>query len=220
MTRERALELYREGVSAFRAGDRARSLALNEEALTLARELSDPELEALAMVGLSRVALRDGDYARVRKLASDALDLVSEKSGDAQLMPLHLLAAGTRLDGDYDEALELYTESLELSRRLRDDRMVAVELHNLGHVYMHLGRVDEADKAFADRLRVGPQADAYNEAMTDLNSATIAAARGDFQRASRLLDDATATLRGAGVVLDPDDAFEVEWLKERLAAPG
>src|SRR5206468_4876519 len=73
VTREDVLALYRDGVTAFRAGDRATSLARNTEALKLARNLRDLELEALALVGLSRIALRDGDYARVRKLAGDAL---------------------------------------------------------------------------------------------------------------------------------------------------
>ena len=169
------------------------------------------------MVGLSRVALRDGDYARVRKLASSALDLVANMRGDAQLMPLHLLAAGTRLAGEYEAALQLYTESLELSRRLEDDRMVAVELHNIGHVYLHLGRLADAEAAFAERLSLlGEGADAYNQAMTALNRASLAHAHGDPDTASTWLDETTAILRNAGVELDPDDAFEVRWLRDRL----
>jgi hypothetical protein len=33
-----------------------------------------------------------------------------------------------------------------------------------------------------------------------------------------LLERAESTLREAGIVLDPDDAFEVQWLKTRLAS--
>jgi hypothetical protein len=43
------------------------------------------------------------------------------------VVPLHLLAAGTRLAGHLDQAAELYAESLELNRRLGDRRMVGVE---------------------------------------------------------------------------------------------
>ena len=211
------LALYRDGVTAFRAGDRATSLARNTEALKLARNLRDLELEALALVGLSRIALRDGDYARVRKLAGDALDLVRERRGDAQLMPLHMLAAGTRLGGEYAAALRLYDESLELSRSLADDHMVAGELHNLGHVYMHLGRVEDAERAFTERLGVMTRPpSAYDAAMTSLNEATLAHVRGDDSAASRLLDDAAERLRAAGIELDPDDAFEVAWLRARV----
>jgi tetratricopeptide (TPR) repeat protein len=213
------LALYREGVAAFRAGDRATSLARNTEALKLARNLRDPELEALALVGLSRIALRDGDYGRVRKLAGDALDLVRERRGEAQLMPLHMLAAGTRMDGEYEAALELYNESLELSRSLHDDRMAAGELHNIGHVYLHLDRLADAERAFAERERVmaGPPRP-YDAAMTALNEATLAHLRGDDSAALRLLDEAAEGLRVAGIELDPDDAFEVAWLRARVGS--
>lgn len=215
------LALYRDGVTAFRAGDRATSLARNTEALQLARNLRDPELEALALVGLSRIALRDGDYARVRRLAGDALDLVRERRGDAQLMPLHMLAAGTRLDGDYETALTLYGESLELSRSLHNDRMVAGELHNLGHVYMHLDRVPDAERAFAERLRVmADPPSVYEAAMSSLNEAALAHVRGDDAEAVRLLGEADERLREAGIELDPDDAFEVAWLRARVGSPG
>ena len=165
---------------------------------------------------MSRIALRDGDFARVRKVAGDALDLVRERRGEAQLMPLHMLAAGTRLAGDYEAALTLYTESLELSRSLGDDRMAVNELHNLGHVYMHLGRVSDAEEAFATRAKKLVQPDAYSSAMTSLNEASLAHARGDDSAALRLVEDATEQLRAAGIELDPDDAFEVAWLRARL----
>lgn len=216
-TRARALALYGDGVLAFRTGDRAGSLARNRAALELARQLRDPELEALAMVGLCRIALRDGDYPRVCKVAREALQLVSERPEEARLMPLHLLAAGTRLGGDHESALGLYTQSLELSRRLQDHRMIANELHNLGHVYLHLGRAADAERAFAERLRaISGQKDAYNAAMTAFNEASLAYAQGDNSRASDLFDDATAGLRSAGIELDPDDAFELRWLGEKL----
>ena len=217
MSRDRVLALYRDGVAAFRAGDRSVSLARNEEALGLARELHARDLEALAMVGLSRVALRDGDYARVQSLASAALELVRGQGDDAQLMPLHLLAAGTRLDGRYEEALALYEQSLARSRRLDDTRMVTVELHNIGHVHLHLGRVREAEEAFSERVRTASDPDAYDKAMTALNDAALAHAHGDDAAAAKLLEDASATLQAAGIELDPDDAFEVAWLRQRLA---
>src|SRR2546422_8230578 len=54
-TAARSRALYADGLLAFRAGDQARSQARNDEALRVAREIGDPEAEALALVGLSRV---------------------------------------------------------------------------------------------------------------------------------------------------------------------
>ncbi len=178
-SRSRALALYGDGLLAFRAGAMEESQARNDAALKAARAVNDREAEALALVGLSRVAFRDGDYARVRSLAAEARDLTRNLDASAGLPPLHLLAAGTRLAGDYDEAIRLYTESLEASRRLGNTRGVGVELHNIGHVELHRGNVQEAERCFAERAQICNHNDPYEVAMTHLNHAALAFARGD-----------------------------------------
>lgn len=148
-SRARSLALYGDGVLAFREGALSESLRRSEEALEGAPAVGDREVEALALVGVSRVALRNGDYSQVRMLAARALGLTVSLDASARVWPLHLLAAGTRLAGDYDGAEKLYTESLELNRKLEDPRMVEVESHNLGHVEVHRGHVVEAERHFA-----------------------------------------------------------------------
>lgn len=216
-SRARALALYGDGALAFRAGAQAESQERNESALKTARVVNDREAEALALVGLSRVALRDGDYPRVRLLAAEARELTRDLDAAAGVAPLHLLAAGTRLAGDYDEAIRLYTESLELNRRLGDSRMVGMELHNMGHVEIHRGNVEDAERYFDECARIRSQSDPYEVAMAHLNRAALAWGRGDRGRVSELLQQTRSTLDGAGIVLDPDDAFEVEWLRQQLA---
>ena len=216
-SRARAFALYGDGVLAFRADAMADSQTRNEEALETARAAGDREAEALALVGLSRVALRAGDYTRVRALAAQARELTRALEPGAAAAPLHLLAAGTRLAGDYDEAAALYDESLELARRLGDSRSVGMELHNLGHVELHRGNAEVAQRHFAERRDVCNPDDPYDTAMTYLNEAAVALASGERDRAAELLTQSESTLEGAGIVLDPDDAFEVEWLRSRLA---
>jgi tetratricopeptide (TPR) repeat protein len=201
---------------AFRAGAQRESRERNEAALETARAVADREAEALALVGLSRVAFRDGDYARVRSLATRARELVRDLEPGADAAPLHLLAAGTRLAGDYDEAVRLYTESLELNRRLGDSRGVGMELHNIGHVELHRGNVDAAERSFAECAKVRNHEDPYEAAMTHLNRAALAWARGDREAGLDSLERTESRLREAGIVLDPDDAYEVDWLREQL----
>lgn len=215
-SRARALALYGAGSLAFRAGAQTESQDRNEAALEAARAVGDREAETLGLVGLSRVAFRDGDYARVRSLAAEARELTRDLDAAAGAAPLHMLAAGTRLAGDHDEAIELYAESLELNRRLGDSRMVGMELHNIGHVELHRGNVDAAERCFAECADVRSPDDLYEAAMTHLNHAALAFARGDRERAAELLRRTQSTLDGAGIVLDPDDAFEVEWLHDQL----
>jgi tetratricopeptide (TPR) repeat protein len=219
-SRERALALYADGLLAFRLGAREESRAANAAALEIARAAGDPEAESLALVGLSRVAFRDGDYTAVRSLALQARKLVQGLDARADVAPLHLLAAGTRLAGDLDAAVELYRESLEANRRLGDRRMVAIELHNIGHVELRRGRADAATRCFAEAETLRNPDDPYDAAMTELNGAALAVVRGDPGSADELLSRAQIRLAAASIVLDPDDAAEVEWLRNRLARAG
>lgn len=212
----RARALYEEGLAHFRRGEQLRSRACNEEALALARAAGDREAEALALVGLSRVAFRDGEHDRVRALAGEALALADGLPDSARVAPLHMQAAGTRLLGDLDGAAGLYRESLALNRALGNERMVAVELHNLAHVELRRGDAAAARALFAElrALREGSE-DPYDRAMDRLNAAALAA-EGDPARAAALLGECEATLATAGIVLDPDDRFEFDDLRARL----
>ena len=215
-SRARSRALYADGLLAFRAGREDESRARNTEALSVARTAGDRQGEADALVGLSRLALRERDYAKVRTLANDALGLTRGLEPAARGNPLHLLAAGTRLAGEYDAALGLYAESLDLNRRLGNLRMVAGELHNLGHVHLHLGDVEAARLCFEEWFELRTDGDPYDAAMVSLDQAALARAGGDSATASRLLREAESTLAAGGVVLDPDDAFEVEWLRKEV----
>lgn len=215
-SRARALALYADGALAFRQGAMTESRARNEAALETARAVEDREAEALAFVGLSRVAFRERDYARVRSLAAEARELTRDLDPAAGAAPLHMLAAGTRLAGDYQEAVELYTESLELAQRLGDDRTVGMELHNIGHIELHRGNVGAAERCFAELTAIRNQGDPYEAAMTQLNQAALAFARAEPDRATEQLGQMQSILDAAGIVLDPDDAFEVDWLRAQL----
>jgi tetratricopeptide (TPR) repeat protein len=217
-SRARALALYGDGLLAFWQEAREDSRGRNEAALAAARAAGDPEATALASLGLSRVALDDGDAERARALAVDARRLAASLGPAFGQAPLHMHAQAARLAGDDDEAAALFTESLELNRRLGDDGMVAVELHNLGHVEIHRGNVNAAERRFAECARMGGDAadDPYGAALGELNRAAVAFARGDPGRARELLARARATFEEAGIEPATDDRLELEWLERRL----
>jgi len=216
-SRARALVLYGDGSLAFRQGEQKASLKRNEAALEVARAIGDRETESLAFIGLSRVALRDGDYERVRALASKAREAARDLDPSAEALPLHMLAAGTRLAGHLDEAADLSEQGLELYRRLGDRRMVGMELHNLGHLEVHRGNIDRAEQCFAEIAEYRDLDDPYEGAMADLNRAALALGRGDLDDARELLSKTEAALQAAAITLDPDDQFEVDWLRDQLS---
>jgi tetratricopeptide (TPR) repeat protein len=165
-----------------------------------------------ALTGLARVALRDGRYGDVIKLAQEGVAL-ADAAGDraARARPLHLQAAGLRLSGDHSAARELYLESLALGRELNDRGGEAMELHNLGWVELHLGNVDEAERRF-EELDMHATGDEYLAAWRRLNRAALVALGGDRHGAARMYGEAMKAIHELGVEPDPDDQYEIDWL--------
>jgi tetratricopeptide (TPR) repeat protein len=214
--RHRALALYGDGLFAFWQGAIEDSRTRNEEALASAA--GNPEALALANLGLSRAALSDGDAESALTFAIAAREHARTGSDALGQAPLHLHAQSVRMLGDYDDAAKLFRESLELNRRIGDPGMIGVELHNLGHVGLHRGDVDEAERLFAELTERGIANDPYSVALAQLNDAAVVLARGDRERAEGLLTRIDAGLDRSGVELAPDDRFELEWLRRRLTA--
>ena len=213
-TRERAIAFYADGLFLFRLGDQEGSRERSEQALDIALAAGDAEAESLALVGLSRVAFRSRRYADVVELATRARGLAARVGRQAESTPLHLQAAGVRLLGDYEGAAALYRESMALAREIGDDRLVAMEQHNLGHVELHRGNLEEAERLFAERLAFAQSSpDPYERAMTALNEGGLAAVRGQDELAREKLAETKRVLAEHGIVLDPDDAFELQALE-------
>lgn len=207
--------LYADGLFAFRAGDNSGSLERNNEVLAVARRTRDTQGQIEALTGLARVALRVGDYARVVALAREARELAATTDQPAlRAGPLHLHAAGVRLLQDYRAARDLYLENLELARRLGNSAGVAMEEHNLGWVSLHLGDADAAEGHF-ERARQAAS-DAYGRAWQTLNMAAVALARGALPQAREGYASGKAQLDALGQELDPDDRFELDWMRSKL----
>jgi tetratricopeptide (TPR) repeat protein len=134
------------GTIAFRQGD----LESAERAFTERSELVEGERDRVdALTDLARVALRRGDYSRVREYAERAFAGAEALGEDQSLRgPLHMRAAAARMEGRLDEARTLYLESRELNERLGQGVMVAAEDHNLFYVALHSGDRDEAGRRF------------------------------------------------------------------------
>jgi tetratricopeptide (TPR) repeat protein len=205
----RAAGLAGTGVLAFRQGDDETALRLFEESAELARSSGDDEARALALNGLSRVALRAGDPARTRDLALQVLELVS---GDAaEYSPRHMLAAAARAEGDYPRAEELYGDTLALSRRLGQRASEAGELLNLGYVASHLGKRELAIERFRESLEIAAELDDdYLLPYCVMGAASSALARGDPDEGARLLAAAKAAFDRRGAAIDPGSAEEYE----------
>ena len=126
-------------------------------------------------------------------------------------MPLHMRAAAARMEGKLDEARELYLESRELNERLGNDQNVIGEDHNLGHVALHSGDRDEAERRFRSaREWIFNHDNAYLTPYAYLDAGVLALHDGDLDRACRLVSVATRIFEETDSIPDPDDRVELD----------
>jgi ATP/maltotriose-dependent transcriptional regulator MalT len=210
--------LYEEAVAAFRSGATGRAEDLALELLSQARDDGDAGGQVDGLCMLARVALRRDDLEHASALASEARAL-ARRSGERSLerMPLHLQAAAIRMQGGYAEARVLYTESIDLNQMLGEERMVASEHRNLAYVELHNGHRDRARQLFASAAELARAGNyEFLEPYLLLDAAVVAFEDGDSRKSAELEAAASALILGAGQVLDPDDAAELEFLQLRL----
>jgi tetratricopeptide (TPR) repeat protein len=215
-SRSRSLALYGDALLAFRQGKIEESRQRSQAALDAALVVNDPEALTLAYLALSRVTFEDGDYAKALSLAVKAREFARNLDPAMGQAPLFLHAQATRMTGDYNQAARLFEQSLELNRKIGDWGMVMAELQNLGLVEIHRGKVDAAERYFAESERLGSAEDPYSKAMANLYRAFIAFARGDKRGSRPLLKSAQSILKDAKMDAAPDDQFEINWLHGHL----
>jgi uncharacterized protein YndB with AHSA1/START domain len=212
------MSLYERALAAFRSGATDEASGFADELIAASRTSGDlvGEIDGLCM--LSRVALRRGELQRVAELAEKARDLaLQSKEGKLERMPLHLQAVAARMQGDFRLARQLYRQSIQLNRQLREERMVAAEHRNLAYVELHDGNATEARELFSTSASLAREC-GYEalEPYLLLDSAVLALETGDASRAAQLLKGTDARFEAAGQIPDPDDAAELKWLRSRL----
>ena len=106
------------------------------------------ELKARAFASLSMLEHAQGDYARARGHAEEAVELERSLADGKRLShALNRLGNATNAQGEIESARSLYNEALAISRQAGDQRGCAVSLVNLGAIELGLGHLGAADAA-------------------------------------------------------------------------
>ena len=172
----------------------------------LAKALSSPNAQeetavrAKALLGASRLAYAQGDYAEVRSLLETCLTTV-KALGNRHLLAqtLRQLGRHAHATGDIAGARTFYEQSLELSRALNDPLEIASSLNRLGILLEEQGSYSDARTFLEEAIHLQRMAGDYVSMSLGLNNlATLLHSLGDNAAARPIYEEALALYRQFG----------------------
>ncbi|MCH7824696.1 MAG: hypothetical protein IH849_07835 [Acidobacteria bacterium] len=172
--------------------DLERAINYAEQAVRIARELSDPVAEARALSLLAGCEARNGNYSRAARIARSAAGQ-ARGNGDTltEGMSIAILAGVAAVRGNFDQARALQGQALELVRAAGSRRAAARVLLSIAAVTAH----DD------DRVRSASMAQLDEVRETALESGSLALLRDvTFAMADTCYDTTESELVNAGEV--------------------
>jgi eukaryotic-like serine/threonine-protein kinase len=173
----------RKSLALRNSGDVQAAIRLTRQSLELYQQIGNRRgtASALGTIGVMESAL--GEPAKAREAIQRALETYQE-IGDRVNVAWALSAIATtyQRQGDYGMAEKYHLEALPVAREVGDVSQQGVTLHNLGEVYLTLGRLDEAGSSFSNALTAfskHPSGRAYSLATLS----AVHLARGEMERA-------------------------------------
>jgi non-specific serine/threonine protein kinase len=169
-------------------GDREKARNLYEEGLASARAAGDLHQLALASRGLGATAYLQGDFRAAREYVEEAL-LISRELNDrfAIAASVNRLGDLALMEENYATAQMLFDESIAIFRKLGNKNSVSNTLNNLGVVTFADGDYRTARAYFLEALTTAQEFGGKIVISHSLDGlAALAVERGDSQRAARL----------------------------------
>jgi len=192
-----------------RRGEREAATALCERSLEVATEAGDTVLAGEALNTLAGFDFESGAIELARARFYQALEL-GGSSPELRGRIEQNLGILANIQGNHDEALAHYQQSLYAFQRTGDDHGCAIAYHNLGMVSADRARWEDAEECFRRSLEItAAVGDVHLTGLGLLNRSEVHLAR---QRYGDAKSDAEAALRifdRLGTRLDKADAYKV-----------
>ncbi|MEL6533863.1 MAG: tetratricopeptide repeat protein [Bacteroidota bacterium] len=130
--------LFQLTLATLNAGDQARALQLDSQALALSQALHWESGEAEAQEKFGRIYMRKGVYDQATRHYQLALEM-REALGDRESMAGNLNNLGVlqQYQGKYDEAVDYFQQTAALTRELADTLTLVVAISNLANIASH-----------------------------------------------------------------------------------
>ncbi|MBG1259553.1 CHAT domain-containing protein [Nostoc commune] len=197
---QEAQRLLEQGIKLTQQQEHQQAIQILQQALTIARELKDQKLEAIALLGLGRNYNALGEKQKALNFYNQALPLfraVGDRTGEA---PTLNNIGGVYSDlGEKQKALYYLNQALPLMRAVGDHTGEATTLNNIGKVYSDLGEKQKAldfyNQALPLRRAVGNRA---GVATTLNNISFVYDDLGEKQKALEFYNQALPLWRAVG----------------------
>ncbi len=185
----------------LRLSDVEHSRALIDEAWSLLKMYGEPRDRAMALLVRGTVRREEGAYRDAATLLREGLRLYEALGEDfehayALVLLAHVLDT---LGEDMDEVERLYTQALEIFRRLENPLGTAQALGSLGLVMYRRGEYARAEKYLLEALRWWEQLSAASGmAVILLNLGNVALFQKQYDRARNLFERSAMLYRRMG----------------------
>ena len=170
-----------------------------ERALRAGSDAGSTE-RAKALLGLSVLTLRQGDFARAEGVAEEALALCHAiDDGAGVAMALLMQGGAVMRQGDYRRGMALLEESLKVARDAGDSQGIGNAVQFLGFTARHQADFGRATTLLTECVKIFEAiGDEWSRADSQHNLALIARRLGDYDRAARLHEETLQLFRALG----------------------
>jgi tetratricopeptide (TPR) repeat protein len=195
-----AVHMANLGLCCHRLGDYRQAIDLHTQALAIARDTGDLQLEAAELEGLGNSHFRLGNYRQAIDLYSEAL-AIARDIGDRESEAIALGGLG-KCDaslGNYRQAIDLHTQALAIARDIGAAQREGNQLGNLGNCHLDLGDYRQAIDLYTQALAIARDiGDRQLEAAELGNLGNCHFDLGDYRQAVDLYTQALAIARDTG----------------------
>jgi DNA-binding winged helix-turn-helix (wHTH) protein/tetratricopeptide (TPR) repeat protein/TolB-like protein len=180
-----------------------------EQAIAICKAIGDDANLGRALTGLGQVQLYHGGPGEGRRITEEALSIF-RRIGNRQEEAYTLSLVADSLMPHYEEAKELYTKSLELSRAANDRSRTAGRLMDLGIIATVQGDLPAATQNLRQALQIYQEIGERNRAALQMsNLAIVLRWEGKLPEAKKVAEESIAILSSVGEPLTAGQARQV-----------
>lgn len=178
------------GSSFSKANVTDKVIPLYEQGIELARRYKDDEGLSILLNNIALEYQRIGKFEEALSSNKEALAIdTNNKKWKSVAIDHGNIGLAYQRWGDYEQALQHFIKSKDIHRELGDGYKVALRDQSIGELYLSWGELDQA-KDYLNRALSVIKSASGNPASIQVSLADIAIRNGQYDEASRLVDEA------------------------------